>query len=125
MAVAAEVASADPAALAAETTTRSVRPTSSGVAAYVAAVAPAIGAQLAAEASQRSHWCENVSGGVPFQEPSSAVSVEPSRGVPETLGAVVAAGAAGSTDAGAEVALAVPPAMSTQLAPVRSQRSHW
>jgi hypothetical protein len=93
-----------------------------------------------------------VKGGVPSQVPSLAVSVCPSRGVPEMAGGVVFEGEAGLTDAVAENALAEPaaflavtrtrtrpatsatvsvydwpvaPGMSAQLAPARSQRCHW
>jgi hypothetical protein len=44
-------------------------------------------------ASQRCHWNANVIGAVPDQLPVLAVSVEPSRGVPEIVGGTVFAGA--------------------------------
>ena len=96
-----------------------------------------------------------MSGGVPVQVPSSAVSVWPSLGVPEIAAATVLTGARRATTAvvaptwPARVAAAVgggdddadgladvggrracrssavAPAMSTQLAPAASQRCHW
>ena len=65
--------------------------------------------QLVPVASQRIHWyayvaCE------PFHVPGSAVRVWPSRAVPEIVGGAVLSGAAGFTEAGAELAVAFPAA---------------
>jgi hypothetical protein len=78
---------------------------------YVLLVAPAILAQLSPFASQR-HQTKRVDVGFPLQVPSLAVSVEPTAGLPEIVGAAVFVGAAALeiTAEGAEVAWLDPPA---------------
>ena len=66
-------------------------------------------AQLVPVASHRTHWKTNVAC-EPLHVPAWAVSVSPSRAVPEIVGGLVETGAAGFTDAGAEAASARPAA---------------
>ena len=54
--VGADVAAAEPPRCVAVTVTRSVLPTSAGLAMYVAAVAPSMSTQFAPLASHRRHW---------------------------------------------------------------------
>jgi hypothetical protein len=77
--------------LLAVTAMRSVEPASAETGAYVAAFAPAIGAQAPPDESQRSHWVayELAAGD---QVPIDAVSVWPTAAVPETTGRDVSAG---------------------------------
>ena len=91
--VGADVAPRVPPSFRAATATRSERPTSAEVAAYVRAVAPAVLAQLPPFPSQRCHWYANDIGCVPSQLPGLAVSTSPSRGVPEIEGGAVLRGA--------------------------------
>src|SRR5436190_22950369 len=92
-----EVAVVVSAALLALITTRSVLSTSAPTSWYVAAVAPAMSAQLAPCESQRCHWLAYVIGVVPAHVPLSAASVSPSRAMPEIVGAAVLAGATADT----------------------------
>ena len=85
-ALGADVAVLEPVACVAVTTTLSVRPTSADVKRYVCAVAPTMLEQPPPFWSQRCHWYANVIGPVPDHEPGLAVSVSPSRGVPEIVG---------------------------------------
>jgi hypothetical protein len=102
------------AAFVAETATRKVEPTSAEVTTYVVAVAPAMSAQFAPEASQRRHWNEYVIGSEPVQVPCEAVSVCPVAAVPEIVGGLVLAGGVGAevtTAVAADVPLALPPGL--------------
>jgi hypothetical protein len=100
---------AEPAPFVAVTRTRRRNPTSSAVSGYVLDVAPGTSVQLVPVASQRTHWYAYVAW-EPLHVPGSAVRVCPSRGVPEIVGGAVLSGAAGFTEAGAEVAVAFPAA---------------
>jgi hypothetical protein len=100
---------ATPASLVAVIAKRIVWPTSAGVSAYVEPAAPAIAAQLVPAASQRRHSRAKVSGAVPLQVPVVAVSVWPSRALPDTPGSAVFDGGFGvTTEVIALVAIAVP-----------------
>ena len=84
-------------------------------------VSPGISAQFAPAASQRCHWREVLIAGVPDHEPSSAVSVSPSRSVPLTDGsAVLTGGAAAITPVTDELALTVPGAALSAVTTTRS-----
>jgi hypothetical protein len=48
-------------------------------------------------ASQRRHWYANATGCVPLHRPASAVSVSPSRAVPQTVGSSIAVGGTAAT----------------------------
>jgi hypothetical protein len=95
-AVCADVAVADPAEFDAVTATRIVEPTSAETSVYAAAVAPEILTQFAPEESQRCHWYAYEIGAVPDHVPGAAVNVCPACEVPEIVGALVLAGAAGA-----------------------------
>ena len=110
-------------------------------------------AQFAPPGSQRRHWYAYEIGSVPVHVPRVAVSVSPSRAVPEICGAVALTGGAAATVAVGVVAAVVEPApfvavttarrvvpasaavsvydarvappRSVQLAPFVSQRRHW
>ena len=75
------------------TRTRMVRPASVVVNRCVLAVAPAMFAQAAPLALQRCHWYWNAVG-LLLHVPFCAVSVSPTRAVPEIVGAAVFAGGA-------------------------------
>jgi hypothetical protein len=92
-AVGAEVALMEPSAFFAVTVARSVWPTSADCAVYVFAVAPPIAVQLSPFLSQLLHAYAKLVG-LPVHVPSEAVSVDPSCGVPETVGVPVLLGAA-------------------------------
>ncbi len=76
----------EPSAFVAVSSTRSVEPTSPGATTWVCPVSPAIAAQPAPTASQRSHASAKPIGGVPVQEPETAVSVSPETAVPLMVG---------------------------------------
>ena len=80
-----EDAVALPLSVRAVTWTRSRKPTSAVRTVYVLLVAPAISLQLVPSASQRCHWKPN-DVGLPVQLPVLAVSVCPTRAVPEIVG---------------------------------------
>jgi hypothetical protein len=152
-AVCGEVAADEPPAFVAVTTTRTVPATSDAFSRYVGLVAPAISTQVLPPPSQSRHRYPNELG-LPVQSPTDAVSVCPSRGVPEIAGSATFAGAATAavtTVVGCELAAAEPPAlvavtttrrvlptseacntyvasvapaMSRQLAPLASQSRH-
>src|SRR5581483_5116736 len=63
---------------------------------YVFVLAPEMSEQLPPFSSQRRHWYEYVIGAVPLHSPGSAVSVEPTCGVPEIVGGEVLAGDPGA-----------------------------
>jgi hypothetical protein len=88
----AELAAAEPLPFVAVTVTRTLVPMSAGPSVYVVAVAPVIGAHAGV---QRSHCEAYAIGCVPVHVPSPAVSFEPSRGVPVTVGTEVFAGGVG------------------------------
>ena len=103
-------------------------------------------------ASQRRHWYAKVIGSVPVHVAAPAVSVEPSRAVPEIVGAAVFAGGAGGPRSSARTSrvssrrrcgavtttrrarptsapvavyvVAVAPAIGSHLPPLASQRCH-
>ncbi|CAB4954216.1 unannotated protein [freshwater metagenome] len=75
------------------TTTRRRRSTSAATGTYEVPVAPATSVQPSPVASQRCQRRVNVIGAVPCQPPSDEDSETPTRGVPESVGAVVLTGA--------------------------------
>ena len=85
-----------PSGFVAVSSTRSVEPTSPGATTWVCPVSPAIAAQPAPTASQRSHASAKPIGGVPVQEPETAVSVSPETAVPLMVGGDALAGVAAS-----------------------------
>src|SRR5262245_40030417 len=93
--VAADTALAEPPAFDAVTTTRTVNPTSPPTNTYVVPVALAMSAQLAPDGLHRRHWYANPVG-EPDQVPGAAVSVAPSRAVPDTVGRLVFVGGSGA-----------------------------
>src|SRR5262249_40175031 len=92
-AVGTDVADDDPLEFRAVTRTRSVLSLSTVFRVYVLSVAPLIVEQLPPSLSHRSHRNSNVNGWVPSHEPGDAVSVDPSRVVPLTVGGAVFVGA--------------------------------
>ena len=90
-AVAAEVASVEPAPLVAVTATRIVPPASGAASVYVLAPAPAMSEHALPAESQRRHWYAKLVG-EPLQVPVEAVSWLPAVVVPETAGGTVFAG---------------------------------
>src|SRR4051812_42836693 len=88
---AAEVAVLVPRLSVAVTTTRSVRPTSSAVSAYVGFTAPSTDRQASPAAEQRSHWTAKTSP-VPLQTPSSTPRVSPATATPVSVGVTSGAG---------------------------------
>jgi len=91
-AVGTEVAWVEPSALRAVTRTRSVLLRSGDESSYVFPVAPLMLEQLPPVRLHRRHWYANVIGSVPVHLPGSAVSVEPTVGVPEIVGGSVFVG---------------------------------
>jgi hypothetical protein len=86
LAVASEVALADPFELRAVTVTLSGKPTSAVTGLYAAAVAPVIPEHGEPDAAQRFQWYAYVIGSVPLHRPGAACSVCPTCGVPVTVG---------------------------------------
>src|SRR5215510_927477 len=99
--VAFDSAAAAPAEFVAVTDTRSERPASPEARTYVWLVASRIAEQLDPAALQRVHWYEKTIGVVPLHEPLVAVSVCPTRVVPETVGAALLTGGVAAVAASA------------------------
>ena len=90
-AVDADALEAEPAALEAVTSTRSVVPESDSSTLYVESVAPSTSLQL--DPLQRCHWYANEIGGDPRHVPGIAVSVPEGFGLPVIAGRTVLEGA--------------------------------
>jgi hypothetical protein len=89
-----DVAEDEPLAFRAGTRTRSVLSMSTVFRVYVLSVAPVMVEQLPPSLSHRDHRNANVIGWVPSHVPGEAVSADPSRAVPLTVGGAVLVGAA-------------------------------
>ena len=99
-AVSAVMACAEPALLAAVTTTRIVEPTFAGVGTYVRSVAKAMSTQLAPAAWHLRHWYVNANDVVPLQFPFAAFNDTRSLALaaPVIVGSVAFAGGVGGAD---------------------------